>query len=145
MSAFQMGAITTALGVVRVISGRISGRVLSIGIWLMSLGLFTVLVAQFPAMISIGLAFTGAGFGLLITLAQRDAISLCSPAYRGVVVLSWVAGVRIAQVVGPPAVSFVTGAIGPRSAFLLTVVMTTLAALTWRPLRKWLRSLVYPR
>ena len=144
VSAFQMGAIVTALGVVRVVSGRISGRVLSLGIWLMAGGLFTVLIAQFPAMISVGLAFTGAGFGLVITLAQRDAIASCSPAYRGVVVLSWVAGVRIAQVVGPPSVSFVSGVVGPRSAFLFAVVMTTVAALVWKPLRRWLRGMVYP-
>ncbi len=143
VSAFQMGAIVTALGVVRVVSGRISGQVLSLGLWLMSIGLLTVLIARFPAMISIGLAFTGAGFGLVITLAQRDVIGVCSPAYRGLVVLTWVAGVRVAQVVGPPGVSFTTEALGPRPVFLLAAVMTTLAALTWRPLRRWLRGLVY--
>ncbi len=145
VSAFQTGAIITALGVVRVISGRISGRVLSLGIWLMSIGLFGVLIARFPAMISVGLGLAGAGFGLVITLAQRDAIASCSPAYRGVVVLSWVAGVRIAQVVGPPAVSFVTGVVGPRAAFVATVVITAAAAVLWRPVRRWLRNLVYPQ
>lgn len=143
VSAFQTGAIITALGVVRVISGRISGRILSAGIWLMSIGLFTVLIARFPAMISLGLALAGAGFGLVITLAQRQAIASCSPAYRGVVVLTWVAGVRLAQVAGPPSVSFVAGVIGPRSAFLITFVITTLAAVGWRPVRRRLRGAFY--
>ena len=143
VSAFQTGAIITALGVLRLISGRISGRVLSAGVWLMSIGLFTVLIAGFPAMISVGLALAGAGFGLVITLAQRQAIATCSPAYRGVVVLTWVAGVRLGQVAGPPAVSFAAGVIGPRSAFLITFVITTLAAVGWRPVRRRLRSAFY--
>lgn len=144
VSAFLLGAMVSVLGVVRVISGRISGRVLSAGIWLMSAGLFTVLVAGFPIMVSAGLAFAGAGFGLVITLAQRDAIASSSAAYRGVVVLTWVAGVRVAQVIAPPFASFVTGVVGPRSMFLITAVMTVLAALTWRPLRRRIRSAFYP-
>ena len=143
VSAFQLGAVVTALGVVRVISGRISGRVLSAGIWLMSIGLFTVLVAGFPLMISVGLALAGGGFGLVITLAQRDAIASCSLAFRGVVVLTWVAGVRVAQVIGPPFASFVTGVVGPRSSFLITAALTALAALTWRPFRRRLRKIFY--
>ena len=143
VSAFLLGAMVSVLGVVRVISGRISGRVLSVGIWLMSAGLFTVLVAGYPMMVSAGLAFAGAGFGLVITLAQRDAIASCSAAYRGVVVLTWVAGVRVAQVVAPPFSSFVTGVVGPRSMFLMTAVMTALAALAWRPLRRRLRGAFY--
>ena len=143
VSAFLLGAVVTALGVVRVIPGRISGRVLSAGIWLMSIGLFTVLAAGFPLMVSVGLALAGAGFGLVITLAQRDAIASCSPAFRGVVVLTWVAGVRVAQVIGPPFASFVTGVVGPRSSFLMTACMAALAALVWRPLRRRLRKIFY--
>ena len=143
VSAFLLGAMVSALGVVRVISGRISGRVLSAGIWLMSIGLFTVLGAGFPLMVSAGLALTGAGYGLVITLAQRDTIASSSPAYRGVVVLTWVAGARVAQVIAPPMASFVTGVVGPRSMFLITAVMTALAALVWRPLRRVLRGVIY--
>ena len=143
VSAFLLGAMVSALGVVRVISGRISGRVLSAGIWLMSIGLFTVLGAGFPLMVSAGLALTGAGYGLVITLAQRDTIASSSPAYRGVVVLTWVAGARVAQVIAPPLASFVTGVVGPRSMFLMTGVMTALAALVWRPLRRILRGVIY--
>ncbi len=139
VSAFQLGAIVTALGVVRVISGR----VLSAGIWLMSIGLFTVLVAGFPLMVSVGLALAGAGFGLVITLAQRNAIASSSAAFRGVVVLTWVAGVRVAQVIGPPFASFVSGVVGPRSSFLITAALTALAALTWRPVRRRLRKTFY--
>ena len=143
VSAFLLGAMASALGVVRVITGRISGRVLSTGIWLMSIGLFTVLVAGFPVMVSGGLALAGAGFGLVITLAQRDAIASCSAAYRGVVMLTWVAGVRVAQVIAPPLASFVTGVVGPRSMFLITTVVTALAALAWRPVRRRLRRMAY--
>lgn len=143
VSAFLLGAAATALGVVRVISGRISGRVLSAGIWLMSIGMFTVLVAGFPFMASGGLALAGAGFGLVITLVQREAIAACSAAYRGVVMLTWVAGVRVAQVIAPPFASFLTGVVGPRSMFLLTAVMTAVAALVWRPVRRRLRGAFY--
>ncbi|MDE0230947.1 MAG: MFS transporter [bacterium] len=143
VSAFLLGAMVSVLGVVRVISGRISGRVLSTGIWLMSVGLFTVLMAGFPLMVSAGLALAGAGFGLVITLAQRDAIASCSPAYRGVVMLTWVAGVRVAQVIAPPFASFVTGVVGPRSMFLMAAVLTAVAALAWRPLRSRLRGAFY--
>jgi len=143
VSAFLLGAVATALGVVRVISGRISGRVLSAGIWLMSIGMFTVLMAGFPFMVSGGLALAGAGFGLVITLVQREAIAACSAAYRGVVMLTWVAGVRIAQVIAPPFASFLTGVVGPRSMFLLTTVLTAVAALAWRPVRRRLRARIY--
>ncbi|MDE0674124.1 MAG: MFS transporter [bacterium] len=143
VAAFLLGAVATALGVVRVISGRISGRVLSAGIWLMSIGMFTVLMAGFPFMVSGGLALAGAGFGLVITLVQREALASCSAAYRGVVMLTWVAGVRVAQVIAPPFASFVTGVVGPRSMFLLTTVMTACAALAWRPLRRRLRGAFY--
>lgn len=143
VSSFLLGAMVSVLGVVRVISGRISGRVLSTGIWLMSIGLFTVLVAGFPLMVSAGLAFAGAGFGLVITLAQRDAITSCSPAYRGVVMLTWVAGVRVAQVIAPPFASFVTGVVGPRSMFFIAAVLTAVAAVVWRPVRRRLRGAFY--
>lgn len=143
VAAFLLGAVATALGVVRVISGRISGRVLSAGIWLMSIGMFTVLMAGFPFMVSGGLALAGAGFGLVITLVQREALASCSAAYRGVVMLTWVAGVRVAQVIAPPFASFVTGVVGPRSMFLLATVMTACAALAWRPLRRRLRGAFY--
>ena len=143
VAAFLLGAVATALGVVRVISGRISGRVLSAGIWLMSIGMFTVLMAGFPFMVSGGLALAGEGFGLVITLVQREALASCSAAYRGVVMLTWVAGVRVAQVIAPPFASFVTGVVGPRSMFLLATVMTACAALAWRPLRRRLRGAFY--
>ena len=136
VSAFPLGAMVSALGVVRVISGRISGRVLSIGIWLMSIGLFTVLMAGLPLLVSAGLACAGVGYGLVITLVQRDTIASSSAAFRGVVVLTWVASVRVVQVTAPPFASYVTGVVGPRSMFLMTAVMTALAALAWRPVRR---------
>ncbi len=143
ISAFQVGAIVTTLVVVRMFSGRISGRVMSVGIWLMSIGLALVFAAGSPAVVAAGLGASGAGFGLVYTLAQRDAIASVSLAYRGLVFLTLVTGVRIAQMVGPPAASLVTDVVGPRSSFLITALITALAAVTWRPLRRWLRRLVY--
>ena len=143
VSAFQAGAIVTALGVLRFIKGRISSRLMTGGLWLMAIGLLVVFLAGFPAMVSLGLALAGAGFGLVVTLAQRDAIASASMAYRGLVVLTWVAGVRVSQVIGPPVASLVTGLIGPRSSFLIIGAIAAVAALTWRPLRGWLRGVVY--
>ena len=143
ISAFQVGAIVTTLAVVRMFSSRISGRVMSVGIWLMSIGLALVFVAGSPMLVAVGLAISGAGFGLVYTLAQRDAIASVSLAYRGLVFLSLVTGVRIAQMVGPPASSLVTDVIGPRSSFLIAAVVIALAAVTWRPLRRWVGRLVY--
>lgn len=143
VSAFQAGAIVTALGVLRFIKGRISSRAMTLGLWLMAIGLFTVFSAAFPAMVSVGLALAGAGFGLVVTLAQRDAISSASITYRGLVVLTWVAGVRVSQVLGPPTASLLTGVIGPRSAFLAIGVLAALAALLWRPLRGRLKKFAY--
>lgn len=143
VSAFQAGAIVTALGVLRVIKGRISGQVMTAGLWLMALGLMVVFLARFPAIVSVGLALAGAGFGLVVTLAQRDAIASSSIAYRGLVVLTWVAGVRVSQVVAPPTASLVTGLIGPRSSFLMLAVIAAVAAVAWRPFRGWLRRMVY--
>ena len=81
VSAFLLGAAATALGVVRVISGRISGRVLSAGIWLMSAGLFTVLVAGFPLMVSGG---HGAGRGGVRTGDHPCAAGRDRRLFRGV-------------------------------------------------------------
>ncbi|MCE2527206.1 MAG: MFS transporter [Actinomycetia bacterium] len=143
VSAFQAGAIVTALGVLRFIKGRISSRVMTAGLWLMCIGLLVVYLARFPAMVSLGLALAGAGFGLVVTLAQRDAIASASITYRGLVVLTWVAGVRVSQVVGPPTASLMTGLIGPRSAFLMIAAIAALAAVSWRPVRGWLKRMVY--
>ncbi|MDE0188505.1 MAG: hypothetical protein OXN80_05345, partial [bacterium] len=63
---------------------------------------------------------------------------------RGVVMLTWVAGVRVAQVIAPPFASFVTGVVGPRSMFFLATVLTAVAAIAWRPLRRRLRGAFYP-
>ena len=144
ISAFQVGAIITGLGVLRTISGRNSLSVVRVAIGMMSVGQFVVLLAGFPAMVAVGLAITGAGFGLVLTVAQKDALSSCSPAYRGLIVLTWVAGVRVAQVAGPPVGSFVTDVVGVRSAFVIAVTLTALAAILWGPLRRWLRRVVYP-
>ena len=144
ISAFQVGAIITTLGVVRMFSGRISGRVMSVGIWLMSVGLALVFVSGSLVLVVLGMALSGAGFGFVYTLAQRDAIASVSLAYRGLVFLTLVTGVRIAQMVGPPAASLVTDVIGPRSSFLIAALVTALAAVSWRPLRGRIRRLVYP-
>lgn len=143
ISAFQAGAIVTALGVLRFIKGRISSRLMTVGLWMMSIGLLVVFLATFPAMVSVGLALAGAGFGLVVTLAQRDAIASSSIAYRGLVVLTWVAGVRVSQVIGPPTASLVTGLIGPRSSFLIVAAIAASAAVAWRPLRGLLKRVVY--
>ncbi len=143
VSAFQAGAIVTALGVLRFIKGRMSSRMMTIGLWLMAIGLLVVFLAAFPVIVSLGLALAGAGFGLVVTLAQRDAIASASITYRGLVVLTWVAGVRVSQVIGPPAASLVTGLIGPRSSFLIIAAIVASAAVTWRPLRRWLKRVVY--
>ncbi len=116
---------------------------MSAGIWSMSIGLALVFVAGSPVWVALGLAVSGAGFGLVYTLAQRDAIASVSLAYRGLVFLTLVTGIRVAQMVGPPASSLVTDVIGPRSSFLITAIVTALAAITWRPLRRWVGKLVY--
>ncbi len=72
---------------------------MSVGIWLMSIGLALVFLAGIPAVVALGLAVSGAGFGLVFTLAQREAIASVSLAYRGLVVLTWVTGVRVAQMI----------------------------------------------
>lgn len=143
VSAFQAGAIVTALGVLRFVKGRISSRLMTVGLWLMAVGLLVVFLARFAAMVSLGLAVAGAGFGLVVTLAQRDAISSASISYRGLVVLTWVAGVRVSQVIGPPTASLMTGLIGPRSSFLMIAAIAAVAAVSWRPLRGWLKGVVY--
>ena len=143
IASFQVGAIVTTLVVVRVLSGRMSGRVMSVGIWLMAIGLAVVFAAGSPVVVALGLAVSGAGFGLVYTLAQRDAITSVSLAYRGVVFLTLVTGVRVAQMLGPPTSSLLTDVVGPRSSFLACAVITAVAALTWRPLRRWARNLAY--
>ncbi len=143
VSAFQAGAIVTALGVLRFVKGRMSSRLMTVGLWLMSIGLLVVFLAGFPAIVSLGLALAGAGFGLVVTLAQRDAIGSASIAYRGLVVLTWVAGVRVSQVIGPPTASLMTGLVGPRSSFLLIAGIAAVAAVSWRPLRRWLKRVAY--
>jgi MFS family permease len=144
ISAFQVGAICTTLIFFRVFSGRMAGRVMSVGIWLMSIGLALVFMAGSPGLVALGMGVSGAGFGLVYTLAQRDAIASVSLAYRGLVFLTLITGVRIVQMIGPPAASFATDVIGPRTSFLIAAGVTALAAATWRPLRRWVGRLVYP-
>ncbi len=143
ISSFQVGAIVTTLVVVRVFSGRMSGRSMSVGIWLMAIGLAVGFVGGSPGSVALGLAVSGAGFGLVYTLAQREAIASVSLAYRGLVFLTLVTGIRIAQMVGPPAASLVTDVMGPRSSLLITALITALAAVTWRPLRRRVNKSVY--
>ena len=89
------------------------------------------------------LAVVRAFSGRMYTLAQREAIASVSLAYRGLVFLTLVTGIRIAQMVGPPAASLVTDVMGPRSSLLITAVITALAAVTWRPLRRRVNKSVY--
>ncbi len=85
--------------------------------------------------VGIGLAIAGVGFGLFVPLAQEYSARAGSNLYRGVTILTWVTVVRVSQVFGPPAGSFLSDATGARVTFAIAALGMAVLAVVWRPLR----------
>lgn len=136
VSAFQVGSALAALIVVRMRLRQGPGRSFTTGFIAMSAGLATITFAPSVLLVGVGLVAAGFGFGTITPLAQQMATEASSPAYRGIVVLSWVTVVRFTQTVAPPTASAVTNAFASRVAFGAMAVVTLVVALGWRRVRQ---------
>lgn len=140
IAAFQTGSVIAAVQIGR-LRGKLSGsRLVGIALSSMALGAAVTAVAPEWWFVPIGLGLTGIGFGLFVPLAQEQATSVGGAAFRGLTVLTWVTVVRMAQVIGPPLGSSLSEGIGPRPTFGLAAAGMTLAFVSWRPLRAWMKA-----
>ncbi|MDH3397595.1 MAG: MFS transporter [Acidimicrobiia bacterium] len=131
---FQGGLVVAALAFSRV-GGRLGVRAVTLGFFMMALGLTLISTTSSVAQTALGLVVAGSGFGTFMSLGQVFAAGAASAAYRGLAVSMLVATIRLAQTVGPPAASLATDRISSRSAFIGTAALVALLALTWRPVR----------
>lgn len=135
IAAFQVGTVLAAvqIGRLRLRAGGI--RLVSLGFSLMAVGMGVTALAPAWWMVSVGLGVSGFGFGLFVPLAQDRVATIGGVLYRGLTVLTWVTFVRVAQVFGPPAGSFMSERLGPRATFALAAGAMLVFGLAWRPVR----------
>jgi ACDE family multidrug resistance protein len=131
---FQGGVVVASLAFTRV-GSRLGSRAVTLGFSLMTFGLLVASASQSVFQVSLGLAFTGIGFGTFTSMGQVFAAGAASAAFRGLAVSMMVATIRIAQTIGPPAASLATDQISSRSSFIGTGLLVALLTVTWRPLR----------
>lgn len=137
IASFQVGTVIAAVQIGRLRARNRGTRLVGVALMAMAAGAAITAVAPTWWFVSIGLGLAGAGFGLFIPLAQDRAASVGGGVYRGLTVLTWVTFVRVAQVFGPPAGSSMSETLGPRTTFGLAAAGMGLAALVWKPLRRW--------
>ncbi|MGI9647331.1 MAG: MFS transporter [Acidimicrobiia bacterium] len=135
VATFQVGVILTAIRIGRIRSRFGSARMITSSFSLMSAGTAIVVFASGAAVVALGLAVAGVGFGLWVPLAQEYTARAGSTLYRGVTILTWVTVVRISQVFGPPAGSFLSDTAGGRVTFGVAAIGMALMATVWRPLQ----------
>jgi len=139
LACFQGGSAIAAFAFAR-LGGRLGGRAATSGFGLMAAGMATVAIAPTVGLVALGLALTGLGFGTFTSLGQDFAAGAASAAYRGLAVSMMVSVIRISQTVAPPLASFGTDHVGPRSAFAGAAIVAGLTAVSWRTVRRSLRS-----
>lgn len=137
IASFQVGTVLAAIQIGRLRARRAGSTIVGLALSLMAIGAGVTAIAPAWWFVSIGLGLSGVGFGLFVPLAQDRAATVGGTLYRGLTVLTWVTFVRIAQVIGPPAGSSMSEALGSRVTFGIAAAGMGLAALTWRPVRRW--------
>lgn len=144
VATFQVGVILTAIRIGQIRARFGPARMITTSFSLMSLGTAIVVVAPEAWAVATGLAVAGVGFGLWVPLAQEYTARAGSTLYRGVTILTWVTVVRVSQVFGPPAGSFLSDAAGARVTFAVATLGMALMAATWQPLRRRFNRQAYP-
>lgn len=137
IASFQVGTVVAAIQIGRVRARQAGSTIVALALSLMAIGAAVTAVAPAWWFVSIGLGLSGIGFGLFVPLAQDRAATMGGALYRGLTVLTWVTFVRIAQVIGPPAGSTMAESLGSRVTFGIAAAGMGLAALAWRPVRRW--------
>jgi MFS family permease len=137
IASFQVGTVVAAIQIGRLRARQAGSTIVAIALSLMAIGAAVTAVAPAWWFVSIGLGLSGIGFGLFVPLAQDRAATVGGALYRGLTVLTWVTFVRIAQVIGPPAGSTMAESLGSRVTFGIAAAGMGLAALAWRPVRRW--------
>ncbi len=140
IAAFQVGSVVAAVQIGRIRAKRTGSNVVTIAFWCMAAGAAVTAFAPAWWAVALGLGLGGVGFGLFIPLAQDRAATMGGTVYRGLMVLTWVTFVRIAQVIGPPTGSFTSEGLGPRFTFGAAAVAVTIGSLVWRPIRRRVNS-----
>lgn len=135
VAAFQVGVAAAAAIITRLKLAWGTASVFTAGYAAMTLALSAALLAGNVTMVGVALAAVGFGFGLVVPLVQQFATDAATVAYRGIVVLTWVTVVRVAQSIGPPLSSALTDSVAPRAAFVVAAIATGAVAVGWRPLR----------
>jgi ACDE family multidrug resistance protein len=136
ISMFQLGSITIAIRIGRLIARHGARRLLTAGFWLMATGSALAGLAPEAWVVGCGLLIAGLGFGAFVPQVQSYAAAVGGARYRGVTVLMWVTVVRISQVLGPPTGSLVYDHSGPTVPFTIAAAVLALMAVTWIPLRR---------
>lgn len=136
IATFQFGTVLAAIQIGRLRARAGGERLVSGGFALTALGMAVAAAAPGPWAVALGLGLTGVGFGLFVPLAQDRAAGLGGVLYRGLTVLTWVTVVRSAQVVGPPAASYLNESIGARATFAIAAIVMVAAATLWRVARR---------
>lgn len=137
IASFQVGTVVAAIQIGRLRARQAGSTIVALALSLMAIGAAVTAVAPAWWFVSIGLGLSGIGFGLFVPLAQDRAATMGGALYRGLTVLTWVTFVRIAQVIGPPAGSTMAESLGSRVTFGIAAAGMGLAALAWRPVRRW--------
>jgi ACDE family multidrug resistance protein len=137
IASFQVGTVVAAIQIGRLRARQAGSTIVALALSLMAIGAAVTAVAPAWWFVSIGLGLSGIGFGLFVPLAQDRAATMGGALYRGLTVLTWVTFVRIAQVIGPPAGSTMAESVGSRVTFGIAAAGMGLAALAWRPVRRW--------
>ncbi len=145
IASFQVGTVVAAIQIGRLRARQAGSTIVALALSLMAIGAAVTAVAPAWWFVSIGLGLSGVGFGLFVPLAQDRAATMGGALYRGLTVLTWVTFVRIAQVIGPPAGSSMAEALGARVTFGIAAAGMGLAALAWRPVRRWATGRVADR
>ncbi|MGH8916074.1 MAG: MFS transporter [Acidimicrobiia bacterium] len=136
IAAFQVGVVLAAIQIGRLRSRHGGSRLVGAAFSMIGLGMAVTGLARHWAVVPVGLALAGFGFGLFVPQVQDRAATLGGPVYRGLTVLTWVTFVRLAQVIGPPTGSWSAESLGPRATFGIAALVMILAAVLWRPIRR---------
>jgi len=137
IASFQVGTVLAAVQIGRLRVRSSGSRLIGWAFVLMSLGSAVAALAPGWWAVSLGLGASGLGFGLFVPLAQERAATIGGALYRGLTVLTWVTFVRVAQVIGPPAGSWMSETIGPRVTFAIASLGMLIAVLSWRRIRSF--------
>jgi len=136
IASFQLGIVLAAIRIGLLIDWIGKVKLITTAFALMAAGSAVTALASSPGWVVAGLAVCGFGFGCFVPQAQAYAATVGGRHHRGITVLIWVTIIRISQLGGPPAGSFLYDVTGPTVPFWSVTAVTAAVALAWIPLRR---------